>query len=81
MRLNSSRDSSRVIYSCTSAGGGAGEGTVKDKERIYCSQNREFGLKINFLKVGSLFVLKDADHFKPKIFFSIFGQLSNYPIS
>ena len=34
-----------------------------------------------FLEVGSLFVLKDADHFKPKIFFSILGQLSNYPIS
>ena len=27
-----------------------------------------------------LYVLNDADHFKPKIFFSIFGQLANWPI-
>ena len=31
----------------------------------------------NFLKTSSLFVLNDADHFKPIIFFSIFGQLTN----
>jgi len=35
----------------------------------------------NFLKISSLCVLNDADHFKPKKLFSIFGQLTNYPIS
>ena len=28
-----------------------------------------------------LYVLNAADHFKPKIFFSIFGQLTNWAIS
>ena len=28
-----------------------------------------------------LYVLNDADHFKTKIFFSIFGQLTNWSIS
>ena len=32
----------------------------------------------NFLKISSLCVLNDADHFKPKKHFSIFGQLYLY---
>ena len=34
-----------------------------------------------FLKVSLLSVFNDADHFKTIIIFSIYGQLTNYPIS
>ena len=34
-----------------------------------------------FVKMVPLYVLNAADHFKPKIFFSIFGQLTNWAIS
>ena len=69
-RPGTSRESSRVtlrgVYIVVPWPYG---GTVKDKERIYCSQNRKFRLKTNFLKVGSLFVLDLGKDFYLLIFF------------